>query len=352
MNAFDNLETSEQIRRIRIALSWIETPELLFGDNAKEAKARYRKLARRIHPDVAKVEEAEFASTVLNVLWEAATERIEDKSYGLPILTIGDYECQTLLGVGDIADIYQGNDDIVKGYSIKIVRDSADNYLMDNEQYTLDKLVNNDTPESMKRYYPEVVNVLDDGKGAVVEVLRYQDIQPYELVSLKQLGDYYDNRMPVRHIGWIWRRLIAALGYAHRQGVIHAAVTPDNILIEPVNHGLVLIDWIYASQNQAPIVAISTDWRDSYPPEVLDKHTPLPAVDTYMGAKSMLWACNDMPDALQAYFVNWCTTESELVRPDDFKTLLAEFDRTIYDKLGWQREFVPMDDLLKWEWFW
>ena len=50
----------------------------------------------------------------------------------------------------------------------------------------------------------------------------------------------------------MWRRLLTALGWAHRARLVHGAVFPEHVLIHPELHGLVLVDWCYATATPAP----------------------------------------------------------------------------------------------------
>lgn len=61
--------------------------------------------------------------------------------------------------------------------------------------------------------------------------------------SLAEVRAVYRDGLDPRDVAWMWRRLLVALGYAHRAGVIHGAVVPDHVLIHPGDHGLALVDW-------------------------------------------------------------------------------------------------------------
>lgn len=310
-------------------------PVTVFGADAKRAKKNYHRLLKYVHPD--KGGNAELTATV-NTLWDCYAP-IDAVFAGFPALY--------WLGAGDIATVFEG----IGGEVIKVVSDPADNDLMANEVAILADLAISPGYTDMQRYFPTAVSAMEGDKA--VTILQYDPVvpEPRYLWTLKDLAGYYNHQVNPKHIGWIWRRILAALGFIHYHGIIHAAVTPDNILIEPIQHGVILIDWIHASKNQRPLRSIAAKWLDMYPQSVVDRLPPTPGLDIYTAAKSMLWANPDLPDAMQLYF-KWCAGESDLGRPDRFNLLLSEFDRTIYDKLGWKREFVPMDDLFTWEALW
>ena len=92
-----------------------------------------------------------------------------------------------------------------------------------------------------------------------------------------------------RDVAWMWRRLLVALGLAHRAGVVHGAVLPDHVLIEPADHGVVLVDWCYSVTDRLDHGARRScrptpDW---YPREVHKRQPPGPGTDIAMAARCM-----------------------------------------------------------------
>lgn len=74
------------------------------------------------------------------------------------------------------------------------------------------------------------VNVFEylDGWYTLTEVMtRHPDLDPKDMA-------------------WMFRRLLAVAGFAHRVGLAHGSITPDNVMIHPEMHGLKLIDWTAA----------------------------------------------------------------------------------------------------------
>ncbi len=46
---------------------------------------------------------------------------------------------------------------------------------------------------------------------------------------------------------WIWRRLLDLLSWVHENGVVHANVRPEHVLVQPRDHGAVLVGWSRAA---------------------------------------------------------------------------------------------------------
>ena len=103
-------------------------------------------------------------------------------------------------------------------------------------------------------------------------------------------------------MAWMWRRLLLALSHAHERAVIHGAVLPTHVLIHPEAHGLLLIDWCASVQQSGltgrHIPAIDAEYAAWYPPSVLAKVPPTPAVDLEMGLRCMVYLLGGDPLAV------------------------------------------------------
>jgi hypothetical protein len=153
-------------------------------------------------------------------------------------------------------------------------------------------------------------------------------------------------------MGWIWRRLLAALAVAHRAGLVHGAVLPDHVLIHPTERGLVLIDWAYAVPLAAarPIAAVSAAYEGWYPVEVWGKEPPTLATDLFLAARCMVDLLGgdpltgDLPAALPArlrLFLAGTLRPEPRQRPHDAADLLAEFDALLAALYG-RRRYLPL----------
>ena len=94
---------------------------------------------------------------------------------------------------------------------------------------------------------PEVVAqgpVLDDGKEALI--LRYP---AGYWGSLAALCERFPRGIDPRHAVWIWRRMLDTLHFIHAQSWCHGDVRPDHALVNPEDHGILLIGWAAAKKN-------------------------------------------------------------------------------------------------------
>jgi hypothetical protein len=170
-----------------------------------------------------------------------------------------------------------------------------------------------------------------------------------DLYSLGEVRAHYRDGLDPRDMAWIWRRLLAVLGFAHADAaVVHGAVLPMHVLIEPREHKLVLIDWCCAAhepaRNRRPLVILTGGFDAWYDPAVRRGAPPVPGLDIAMGARCMIELTGgdaasgrfpaSVDPALQRYF-DRCLAAGETGRTDpatataDARRLQADFDRLI-----------------------
>jgi serine/threonine protein kinase len=311
-------------------------PEDIFGgpEDGSAILPTYRELVLVIHPDhfqsqPSKLKKAHKAFDRLSHLRAAAERKVKVGTYGqrdieppaakepfspIAIKAKGKRFILTdKLAAGDLCDLY--NCVISNGGSeipaiFKIVRQGADNDLVENEAKVLQKLY----PPSAKdekffRFFPKLIDsfvVRGPGSQRRVNILPWFS----EHRSLAEVLEVFPDGIDYRDMVWMFRRILHGIGFAHEdKKLVHGAIIPPHVLIHPVDHGAKIIDWSYAVDSTPPkkpkkktstlydhliddtfltnphVKAISADYRDYYPPEVFKKETPTPDTDIYMAAK-------------------------------------------------------------------
>lgn len=150
-------------------------------------------------------------------------------------------------------------------------------------------------------------------------------------------------RIDPETVAWITERLLNGLLYLHHHGVIHGDIKPQNIIIQPKNHSVVLVDFGLAmvkpsesakSQGYTPIFAS---------PEQISGKVLLPASDYYSLGMVMIYALNGgkrmdskqvpsiVPD-IMADFIHKITKKDVLSRPQS--DLFDEFVKVRYNSFG------------------
>jgi serine/threonine protein kinase len=287
----------EAVARISTARSFQE----LAGSGNSAGRA-YRKWAKLIHPDTVSAQRRATATDAFAKLSALYQRKAESRPEPW--------------GSGDVADLFADGDRL-----IKIPRSPADNDLMETEAAALRKLWADGDPK-FRPYAPRLIESFvhedDQRRRRFVNVLERQR----GMGSLAEIkGD-----LGVREAAWIWHRLLIALGWAHRAGVIHGAVLPEHVLIHPGRRGLVLVDWCYAGHRPAAIVKAR---EDHYPPEVRHDRTAGPATDIYMATVLMTRLMGSRMPVQLRRFAAGCTNDAPRMRPQDAWALLGELDDII-----------------------
>ncbi|MEU4163761.1 molecular chaperone DnaJ [Actinoplanes sp. NPDC026670] len=287
----------DAVARISTARSFHE-----LTDTENGAGKAYRRWAKLIHPDTVSAQRRATATDAFAKL--SALYKQKD-----------DWKTEPW-GSGDVADLFADG-----GRLIKIPRSPADNDLMETEAAALRRLWADGDPK-FRPYAPRLIETFvhedDQRRRRFVNVLERQR----GMGSLAEIkGD-----LGVREAAWIWRRLLTALGWAHRAGVIHGAVLPEHVLIHPGRRGLVLVDWCYAGHRPAAIVKAR---EDHYPPEVRHDRTAGPATDIYMATVLMTRLMGSRMPVQLRRFAAGCTYDAPRMRPQDAWALLGELDDII-----------------------
>jgi serine/threonine protein kinase len=282
----------------------------------------YRRLLKVVHPDVAP---AEARVTATRIAAKLTALRGAQRTLTTRRAT---YRLGDLIARGDLADLIALDDDKL----LKLPRRPADNDLMRAEATALATLRRDGDPRH-RAYAPQVIEtfVHEDGAGARREALVLERLTGF--VPLTGML----HKLDARDVAWMWRRLLTGLGWAHRAGLVHGAVLPEHVLIQPEEHGVVLVDWCYSVTPGTPVPAIVSRYRATYPPEVLAKQPATAAIDIYQAGGLMLALIEEPPAALRR-FVAGCRYAAPRMRPQDAWQLLAEFDELL-EKLYGPRKF-------------
>lgn len=321
-------------------------------------KREYRRLVRLIHPDyfdgTSMHDRAVRALKKLNEHYERADAAVKSDTYGnVELITwrVGRSVHRVLHRAlpGELCSIYIARS-VTKALPTerdsfcKVAGSSQDNELLHAEAKALKRL-HRDTPEELRVFYPELLDSFEYGSAGNrrVNVLGYLD----GFYTLAQVKQAFPTGISGIHMAWIWRRVLWALGHVHDAGIVHGAILPEHIMILPEKHGLLLVDWCYASladDNGAypAIKAIVPNYRSWYPPEVFAKEPPRAATDITMAARCMIELTGgdpetgqyslhaELPRQFQA-FLRGCLGPHHSARPDSALELLSEFDAVMRD---------------------
>jgi serine/threonine protein kinase len=301
--------TDEAIKLISKA----RTPADLFN-GAGSADAIYKGLAKLVHPDKVPGKlkaRATEAFTKLNAFHEFQVNGAKPKPF--VATKVGKYIVKAPFTKGDIADLYLATNGPGSDLIFKIARSERDNDLLEAEAAMLKKIREADkSGENFKHYIPKLVDSFK-ASGRRVNITDYAEGH----ISLKEILAAYPDGLDFRHVVWMMNRLLAALGYIHKLGIVHGAVLPEHLLYNPVTHGLILADWCYSVDLGKPIKAIPAGKKPYYPPEVKAKKPAIAGTDIYLAAETLLRAAEKVPRRFKNLLSEWCVAESPKARPQD-----------------------------------
>jgi hypothetical protein len=315
-------------------LTAARTPEEIFGADGQHA---YRIFAKLVHPDrvpAARAADAAVAFARLTVLWNAF--------HGGPVTVTtrrASYRVGPVTARDDVADHHRAWTDDAD-VTVKLARRPADNDLIRREAAALRKIARA-VDDKHRAYFPVLrESFVYREEGGADRVATVCDEMP-GCVGLDAVREAYPGGLDMRDAAWMWRRLLVALGAAHRAGVVHGAVLPENVLIQPDAHGVALVNWCYSAVEAGDrIPAIVARYRDWYPPEVAAKREPSAATDIHLATKTMVALIGERLPAPVALFARGCTIRAQAGRPDDAWRLLAELDELL-ERLYGPRRFRP-----------
>src|SRR5260370_18296477 len=288
-------------------------PRALFGRNPLR---EYRRLARLTHPDVSPGgARAAAAFAKLSALWQRY------RTASLPA---------RLAFSGDIANLYEHDQGL-----LKIARAPADNDLLAREAAALTRL-QGAGDKRFAAYIPALLDCQrhkdpDSGGGRRANLISRLD----GFVTLADVHAAYPRGLDPRDAAWMWRRLLVAVGFAHRAGVTHAAVLPEHVLIHPAEHGLALVDWCYAITEPGGVaVALPAAYADWYPAEARSRRTPGPDLDIWLATRCMTHLMGGPAPPPLAAFARGCTLPVQHRGPSDAWRLLSELDAVLEHLYG------------------
>ncbi|HUQ61377.1 adenylate cyclase [Lentzea sp.] len=312
------------------------TAEALFGprttdpDQRKQARRLYHALASVLHPDAVGPDDtrAHAASATLTRLhheWSNGTT-VELRT------RTAVYRVGEPFAVGSIANLYEADGP----YVVKVVRNPALNPLLHGEWQALRELERfTDVNQWLRPFYPRLL----DTSGDVAQGSRaFTVLDPLRdgFVTLADVRRAFPDGLDGRDYAWMHRRLLKALAGAHRIGLVHGAVTADNVMVHPEQHGIVLAGWSFAVEEGQRLLATSR--AIAYPPEVEAGRPVTAATDVHMAHTLMLdLLAHD--EHRQRAFANGCLQEQPGGRPDA-ADLLGEYDDLLEDLYG-ARRFRP-----------
>lgn len=297
-------------------------------------KAAYQALIKKHHPDHSG---SEAKAKELNAAYEVLSDSDKRKKFDKEAndksgTIIGSYRVIESIAEGGFGATYKGEHILTKDpVCIKhcsMVSPAHDAILIQEMKSIWD----------LRHYAMPVMRSLerlDDGSLALI--MSYIPGPTLEQI-VEKVG-----KIEPETVAWITERLLNALLYLHHHGVIHGDIKPQNVIIQPKTHSVVLVDFGLAMVRPG-----SSDKSLGYTPvfaspEQIAGKPMLPASDYYSLGMLMIYALNggkrmdrkevpaSVPDPLADFIVK-LTKKNVLERPQ--QNLFEDFAKVRIDSFG------------------
>lgn len=167
---------------------------------------------------------------------------------GRPRLNLGgrSYVLEGRLAEGDSTTVYRARWVVRLGevVVIKVLAAMADADLLRREWQTLQQL-RASTVQGADHFLtrlpaPVASGLVETDRPRLASVFGWKSGFVH---TLEEVGQVYSTGVPGQAQVWLLKRLLELLGFVHRSGFVHGAVTPEHILVHPRDHGATLVGW-------------------------------------------------------------------------------------------------------------
>lgn len=244
--------------------------------------AAYKALIKIYHPDVSTGDTRVAASlneakeTLLN---QKLREEYDKSRNNLEGKVIGQYKILELIAEGGFGSAYKGEHILLKE---PVCIKHSHNISPQDEEILIEEAK---AIWDLRHYsIPAIRDLLKLDDGSLALVMSYVPGP-----TLEQIVDKVGKLDP-EHVAWIAERAINALKYLHFNGVVHGDVKPQNIIVQPESHTVVLVDY-----GLSAIKPTSNSKSKGYTPffaspEQIRGEVLLPESDFYSLGMTMIYA--------------------------------------------------------------
>jgi len=304
-------------------------------------KAAYHALMKEHHTDVNNATLGEAARSI-NEAYETLSDITKRKKYDYDRSSstgkmIGPYKVQEIIAEGGFGRTYKAQHSILK--ELVCIKDCSNVSLADTGMLIEECKVLWDL-----RHYalPSMRDLIQLDDGRVLLVMSYIPGLTLEK-EVKRVG-----AMEPETVAWITERLLNALNYIHRHGVIHGDLKPQNVIVQEDKHMAVLVDF-----GLSQVKPTSDDESKGYtpyfaPPEEIAGKPLIPESDYYSLGMTMIYALSgsteyverkqvpsDVPEEL-CHFIKRLIARDVNSRPqygkEDLTDTIVELRRKVFGR--------------------
>lgn len=252
--------------------------------------ASYHALMKMHHPDVGA---SGVIAKDLNQAHEILTDLRKRKEFDREIATndskmIGPYKVQSVIAEGGFGRTYKAQHSILK--ELVCIKDCSNVSMADTDMLIEEAKVCWDL-----RHYalPAMRDLIQLDDGRVLLVMSY-----IPGLTLQQIVEK-SGALDAEHVAWITERVLNALSYIHRHGVVHGDLKPQNIIVQPEKHMAVLVDFGLSAVKPSHDSEAKGYTPYYAPPEEIAGKPILPESDYYSLGMTMIYALAGNTDMVE-----------------------------------------------------
>jgi serine/threonine-protein kinase len=140
---------------------------------------------------------------------------------------IGRYEVLSIIGRGAMGVVYKARDPLI-GRVVALKRVSVGDLLPEDQQREFRERFFREARAAGNLKHPNIVTVHDVGEDQGVPYMAMEYLEGGSLASLMKLR----GALPLPECLSVVTQVASALAFAHRQGIVHRDIKPDNILLD------------------------------------------------------------------------------------------------------------------------
>jgi len=250
----------------------MKEPGELYSGNPDTIKEEYANLAKAHHPDKnGNTDEATEAMAKINDWYQLSLELIKDGKWMTPgVIKLSAKDNKTYEVKYRVAHDFELGKMYIGNTVVLYLVNNLHKDLFDNTSKIINgfTFASSDMKEEVSKYLPKILakfETKDDQLGIVIQ-------KTPDLFLLKDVLEYFDGKVPDRHVAWILSSLYNITCYMDYAKLSQNAISLDTYFISTKYHsGSLLGGWWYSVPQGEKMLGVSEKVYSVMPPQVKSK---------------------------------------------------------------------------------